>query len=97
MIKKFKTFNEAFDFCREKDCPVIVRIKNERWKLYPSGKAEKQSPSSNDGLGTKQNGELLIDCAKIIVQSTNPVKLITAQIRYRMLVAKMYRQNAKVK
>ena len=42
MDKKFESFNEAFDFCREKNCPVIVRIQNERWKLYPSGKAKKQ-------------------------------------------------------
>ena len=58
----------------------------------------KQSPSSNDGLGTKQNGELLLDAAKIIIGNTpDPVKLITAQIRYCRLVEKMYSQNVRVK
>ena len=57
----------------------------------------KQSPSLEDGLETKRNSELLIDSAKIIAQSNNPVKLITAQIRYQMLTEKMYRQNARRK
>ncbi len=56
---------------------------------------KKESPSSIDRLGEK--GKQLIDSAKIIAQSNNPVKLIAAQIRYQMLVAKMYRQNARVK
>jgi hypothetical protein len=53
----------------------------------------RQNLPSTGRLGTKQNGKLLIDSAKIIAQSSNPVKLITAQIRYQMLVAKMYREN----
>ena len=57
----------------------------------------KQSPPSNDGLGTKRNSDMIIDCAKIIANSLDPVKLIAAQIRYQMLVEKMYRQNARVK
>jgi len=57
----------------------------------------KQSPSSNDGLGTKRNSDMLLDSARIIVSSTDSVKLITAQIRYQMLVEKMYRQNARMK
>ena len=57
----------------------------------------KQSPSSNDGLRTKRNSDMIIDCARIIVSSTDPVKLITAQIQYQVVVAKMYRQNARVK
>lgn len=57
----------------------------------------KQNPSSNDGLGTKRNSDMLLDSARIIVNCTDPVKLITAQIQYQMLVAKMYRQNARVK
>ena len=55
----------------------------------------KQSPPSNDGLGTKRNSELLLDSARIIVSSTDPVKLITAQIQYCRLVEKMYRQNTR--
>ena len=56
---------------------------------------KKQSPSSTDRLGTKQNGELLLDSIRIIVNSPDPVKLITAQIRYQMLVEKMYRENTR--
>ena len=56
---------------------------------------DKQSPSSNDGLGTKRNSDMIIDCARIIVSSTDPVKLITAQIQYCRLVEKMCRQNAR--
>ena len=58
----------------------------------------KQSPSSNDGLGkTKHTSDMIIDSARIIVSSPDPVKLITAQIQYCRLVEKMYRQNARVK
>ena len=58
----------------------------------------KQSPSSNDGLGkTKHTSDMLLDSARIIVSSTDPVKLITAQIQYCRLVEKMARQNARVK
>jgi len=58
----------------------------------------KQSPPSNDGLGTKRNSELLLNAAKIIVGNTTcPVKLITAQIQYCRLVEKMYRQNQRRK
>lgn len=49
----------------------------------------------NDRLGKK--GKMLIDSAKIIASSSNPVKLIMAQIRYQMLVEKMYRQNVRMK
>jgi len=55
----------------------------------------KKSPSSNDGLGKK--GKLLLDSARIIVSSTDPVKLITAQIQYCRLIEKMYRQNLRRK
>ena len=57
----------------------------------------KQSPSSNDGLGTKRNSDMIIDSAKIIVNCADPIKLITAQIQYQVLVEKMYRENARVK
>ena len=59
-------------------------------------KTKKNLPSTGR-LGIKQNGKLLIDSAKIIAHSNNPVKLITAQIRYQMLVEKIYRENARVK
>ena len=58
----------------------------------------KQSPSSNDGLGkTKHTSDMLLDSARIIVSSTNPVKLITAQIQYCRLVEKMYKENLRRK
>jgi len=57
----------------------------------------KQNPLCNGRLRTKRNGELLLDSARIIVSSTDPVKLITAQIQYCRLVEKMARQNARVK
>jgi len=44
-----------------------------------------------------KKGEMLIDSARKIVESRDPVKLITAQIQYQMLVEKMSRQNARVK
>lgn len=55
----------------------------------------KQSPSSTDRL--RKNSDMIIDSARIIVSSTDPVKLITAQIQYCRIVEKMYRQNARVK
>ena len=57
----------------------------------------KQSLPSTDRLGTKRSSELLLDSARIIVSSTDPVKLITAQIQYCRIVEKMYRQNARMK
>ena len=57
---------------------------------------KKKSPTSGEARLEKK-GELLIDSAKIIAQSNNPVKLITAQIRYRMLTEKMYRENQRRK
>ena len=58
----------------------------------------RQSPSSNDGLGkTVLISDMLLDSARIIVSSTDPVKLITAQIQYCRIVEKMCRANARVK
>ena len=59
---------------------------------------EKQSPSSTDRLGkTKHTSDMLLDSARIIVSSTDPVKLITAQIQYCRLIEKMYWQNVRAK
>ena len=41
-MKSFEDLSDAFDYCREKDCPVIVLVKGEKWKLFPSGCAQKQ-------------------------------------------------------
>lgn len=43
MVKQFDGFPEAFDYCRECGRPVVVVIKGETWKLYPSGRAERQT------------------------------------------------------
>jgi hypothetical protein len=40
-VKSFNDFSEAFDYCREKDQPVVVLVEGQRWKLYPSGRATK--------------------------------------------------------
>ena len=58
---------------------------------------KQKSPSSNDRLGTKRNSDMLLDSARIIVSSSNPVKLITAQIQYCRLVEKMYKNHRRVK
>lgn len=40
-MKSFDDFSDAFDYCRERDCPVVVLVAGEKWKLYPSGHAER--------------------------------------------------------
>lgn len=44
-----------------------------------------------------KNGELLVDSAKIIADSSDPVKLIDALIRHQRLIATAYRNHRKVK
>ena len=39
-MKTFDTFEAAFAYCREGNCPVIVIVQGKRWKLYPSGRAD---------------------------------------------------------
>lgn len=39
--KEFTTFSEAFDYCRECDKPVTVKVNGTRYKLFPSGKSLK--------------------------------------------------------
>ncbi len=98
--KEFETFSEGFDFCREKNCPVVVRIQNKRWKLYPSGKAEqKQNPPKKGRLGSKTNkGDMLVEIANdIIGNSTDPVKVIGDLIKLQRLSLKMYKENLGVK
>jgi len=36
---EFQTMQQAFDYCREADRPVIVRIAGQLCKLFPSGKS----------------------------------------------------------
>lgn len=43
VVKKFDTWSEAFDYCREVGYPVVVLVKGEKWKLFPSGKAVRKS------------------------------------------------------
>ncbi len=56
----------------------------------------KKKKESQNAKITKES-DMLIDSARIIVSSSNPIKLITAQIQYCRIVEKMYRQNARVK
>lgn len=41
-MKEFDTFQEAFDYCREAGRPITVLVDGEKWKLYPSGRAERR-------------------------------------------------------
>lgn len=40
-MQSFNDFSEAFDFCREGNKPLTVLIKGGKWKLFPSGRAER--------------------------------------------------------
>jgi len=42
MMKSFDDFSAAFAYCRECNKPMVVIISGEKWKLYPSGRAEKK-------------------------------------------------------
>lgn len=37
--RAFNTFWEAFEFCREMGYPVMVVVRGQLYKLFPSGKA----------------------------------------------------------
>jgi len=37
---QFETMQEAFDFCRQCNRPVIVQVDGRTYRLFPSGKAE---------------------------------------------------------
>lgn len=39
-VRRFDTFSDAFDYCRERACPTRVWIKNDLYKLYPSGQVQ---------------------------------------------------------
>jgi len=41
--KKFDDMSQAFDYCRERDCPVFVEISQVIYRLFPSGRAEEWS------------------------------------------------------
>lgn len=40
-IPEFDDFEDAFSYVREKNHPCNVSVDHDRWKLYPSGRAEK--------------------------------------------------------
>ena len=42
-MKEFDDFSDAFDYCREANHPVTVIICGEKYKLFPSGRAEKKA------------------------------------------------------
>ncbi|MBA7518486.1 hypothetical protein ES705_10556 [subsurface metagenome] len=35
--KRFEFWDDAFDYCRGRNCPVIVIVKGKKMKLFPSG------------------------------------------------------------
>jgi hypothetical protein len=37
--REFETFQDAFNFCRSRNSPVIVMVNGEKWHLFPSGRA----------------------------------------------------------
>lgn len=37
---QFETMQEAFDFCRQCNRPVIVQVDDTTYRLFPSGKAD---------------------------------------------------------
>lgn len=41
---EFENINEAFEFCRECDRPVVVQIDGKVYKLFPSGRADELQP-----------------------------------------------------
>ena len=48
--KEFDDWGGAFDYCRETGHPVVVTVKGEGWKIYPSGKAvEVMTQSTSSG------------------------------------------------
>jgi len=53
----------------------------------------KQSPPDKGKLGKHTSDMLKSEDTLIIMDSLDPVKLITAQIQYCRLVEKMYREN----
>lgn len=47
---EFESMPDAFDYCREADRPVAVIVAGERWKLFPSGRAERLRESVADAI-----------------------------------------------
>jgi len=56
---------------------------------------KKKACHTNDRLKHKE--DKLKDSARIIAESSDPVKLIEAQIEYRKLSEHLYRKNLRVK
>ena len=45
----------------------------------------------------KKEGDMLLDSARIIAKTFDPVKLVSEQIRYKRLSENLYRKNLRVK
>lgn len=56
---------------------------------------KKKACHGNDRL--KKEGKSLIDAARIIASCSDPVKLVSEQIRYQRLSEKLYKKNLRVK
>ena len=54
---------------------------------------KKKACHGNDRL---KEGDVLLDSARIIASSSDPVKLIAEQIRYRRLAESLYRKNLRL-
>ena len=39
-MERFEAWEYVFDTCRERNKPMRVQIGDERWKVFPSGRAE---------------------------------------------------------
>jgi hypothetical protein len=46
-MQEFTNMEAAFDYCRDKDRPVVVSVEGIDWKLYPSGRADRLEPTDD--------------------------------------------------
>jgi len=47
-MRQFDEMWEAFDYCREVNHPVTALVDGEKWKVYPSGRAERRRENSEN-------------------------------------------------
>jgi len=59
-------------------------------------KSQKKSPASAK-TGLKKEGDVLLDSARIIAKTSDPVKLVAPLIEYHRLSIKLYKKNLRVK
>jgi len=59
--------------------------------------SEKEMSLASENTRLTQQGQLLVDKAKIISNSFDPVKVIAELIEYNRLLTKLYQKNMRVK